>query len=211
MTPPPPVPAAASSSAAPAPRRSFFGRLWSLLVFLIVVGAWAASAYLYRELRRERAARAQLAQLIADFDPRFERFKQAVRDVDRRLSSNVFQEVDLSAGGWQPIAGGFYLIDLSVSPQGDGVKIAGKVINPTSVTHDSAQLSARLNGHRATFGLAHVPPAVAQPFEVLIPGVAPGEAKRAYFALESSTISFSSSTTRKHSGGDPVDTDKALK
>ena len=213
MTPPPPVPAAAPSSpsSAGAPRRSFFSRLWSLLVFLIAVGAWAASAYLYRELRRERAARAQLAQVVADFDPRFEKFKQAVRDVDRRLSSNVFQEVDLSAGGWQPIAGGFYLIDISVTPQGDGVKIAGKVINPTSVTHDSAQFSARLNGHRATFGLAHVPPAVAQPFEVLVPGVPPAEAKHAYFALESSTISFSSSTTRKRSGGDPVDTDKALK
>jgi hypothetical protein len=212
MTPPPPVPASASPASAPAaPRRSFFRRLWSLLVFLIVVGAWGASAYLYRELQRERAARAQLAQTVAEFDPRFERFKQAVRDVDRRLSSSVFQEVDLSAGGWQPIAGGFYVIDLSVTPQADGVKIAGKVINPTSVTHDSAQLSARVSGHRATFGLAHVPPSIAQPFEVLVPGVAPADAKRAYFALESSTISFSSSTTRKHSGADPVDTDKALK
>jgi hypothetical protein len=36
-------------------------------------------------------------------------------------------------------------------------------------------------------------------------------AKRAYLALDSSTISFSSSTTRKGPGAGPIDTDKALK
>ena len=37
------------------------------------------------------------------------------------------------------------------------------------------------------------------------------DAKRAYLALDSSTISFSSSTTRKGPGAGPVDTDKLLK
>jgi hypothetical protein len=203
----PPTPA----TPAPRKRRSFFGALWSFIVFLLVVGAWGASAYLYRELQHERAARAALEKQVVDFDPRFEKFKAAVRDVNRQLSANVYQEIDLAAGGWQPIAGGFYVIDLGVTPQGDGVKIAGKIINPTSVTHDSAQLSARIGTHRATFGLAHVPPAIAQPFDVTLPGVPPAEAKRVYMSLESSTISFASSTTRKKGAGDPPETDKILK
>lgn len=193
------------------PRPSLLRRLWSFIVFLLVVGALGLAAYTYTMLRAEQAARAALARDVAQVQPRFEAFKTAVREVDRRLSATVFQEVDLQAGGWQPIAGGFYVIDLNATPQGGGVRIAGKIINPTSVTHEAAQLSARMGERRATFTLAHVPPAVAQPFEVTIPGVAADAPRRAYFSLDSSTISFASSTTRKKSGVEPVDTDRLLK
>jgi hypothetical protein len=192
----------------------FARRLWWAIVFLVVVGAWAATGYTYLLLRRERAERVELGRAVAAIDPRFERFKEAVRDVDRRLSASVFQEVDLAAAGWQPIAGGggFYVIDLATSPQGaSGLKITGKVVNPTSVTHDAAQVSARIGKSRATFSLAHVPPAVAQPFEVVVPDVPAAAPRRAYFALDSSTINFASSTTRRRTGAEPVDTDKLLK
>ena len=175
------------------------------------MGAWGAAAYTFRLLRREHAARLALERTVAEVDPKLERFKAAVREVDRGLRDAMFQQVDLAAGGWQPIAGGFYVIDLAVTPEGNGVKIAGKIINPTSVVHESVQLSARIGNQRGTFGLARVPPVVAQPFEVIIPGVPPAEAKRAYFALESSTISFASSTTRKRNTAEPVDIDKTLK
>lgn len=190
---------------------AFVRGLWGFIMFLMVAGALGAAAYLYRELQRERAARDELAKRVAEIDPKFEAFKAAVREVDKSLSATVFQQVDLGAGGWQPIAGGFYVIDLNVAPQGDGVKLTGKVINPTSVTHDAAQFSARIGGRRGTFGLAHLPPGVAQPFDVLIAGVAPAEARHVYLAIESSTISFASSTTRKKSAAEPVDTDKVLK
>jgi hypothetical protein len=193
------------------PRRSLILRLWGLIMFLLVVGALASSAYLYGRLRREEAARAALAADVAAFGPRFEQFKSAVREVGKQLSTTVFQEVDLGASGWQPIAGGFYVIDLAVSPTDSGMRIAGKVVNPTTVLHENAQLSVRIDEHRATFALVKAPPGVAQPFEVTLAGVSPGSAKKAFFALDSSTISFSSSTTRKRGAGDPLDTDKLLK
>jgi hypothetical protein len=186
-------------------------RLWGLFVFLVAAGALGASGYLYQRLQREAAERAALAAQIAAFGPKFEQFKAAVRDVDRSLSATVFQEIDLAAAGWQPIAGGFYVIDVAATPAGKGTKIAGKVINPTSVTHEDAKISVRIGVERATFTLPRVPPGVAQPFEVALPGVAPPAAKKAFIALEGSTISFASSTTRKRSGPDPVDTDKALR
>ncbi len=186
-------------------------RLWGLFVFLLALGGLGAAAYLYRRLQHEEAARAQLAAEVAAFGPKFEQFKAAVRDVDRHLSATVFQEVDLAGAGWQPIAGGFYVIDLSVSPATKGTRIAGKVINPTSVTHENAQVSVRLGAERATFTLPRVPPAVAQPFEVTLASVAPADAHKAFFALDGSTISFASSTTRKRNAGEPVDTDKLLK
>jgi hypothetical protein len=123
----------------------------------------------------------------------------------------VFQEIDLPGGGWQPIAGGFYVIDLSVTPEGKGVKVLGKIINPTSVTHESAAFSITIGEHKATFTLPHVPPAIAQPFEVAVPDATLADAKRAYLALDSSTISFASSTTRRPAASGPVDTDKLLK
>ena len=185
-------------------------RLWSLFLFLLVSASLAASAYLYRTLRQEQAARASLQREVAAIGPRFDQFKGAVRDVDRHLSATVFQQVDLSAAGWQPIAGGFYVIDVAANPAAGGTRITGKVINPTSVTHDTAQFSVRIAQQHATVSLAHLPPGVAQPFEVTVPGPPPAD-HRAFFALEGSTISFASSSTRKRPGGEPVDTDKLLK
>src|SRR5215831_7756970 len=199
------------ADAASPPRRSLIARLWGLIMFVLVVAALGSSAYLYGRLRREEAARAALATEVAGFGPRFEQFKSAVRDVGKQLSTTVFQEVDLGASGWQPIAGGFYVIDLAVSPTDKGMRISGKIVNPTSVVHETAQFSVRVDEHRATFALVRVAPGVAQPFEVTLAGVSPGSAKKAFFALDSSTINFSSSTTRKRSDAGPLDTDKLLK
>jgi hypothetical protein len=184
-------------------------KVWGAFVFLLVLGAWGASGYLYTLLRHEQAARAALEQQMTGFGPRFDQFKEAVRDVDRRLSATVFQEVELGALGWQPIAGGLYVLDLTAAPGDKGLHVSGKIINPTSVTHDSAQLSVRVGEHRATFTLAHLPPAVAEPFEITLPSV-PATTKRVFFALDGSTISFASSSTRKRAVADPVDTDKLL-
>jgi hypothetical protein len=180
-------------------------------VFLLVLGSLGACGYLYTLLRREQSARTALEQQIAGFGPRFDQFKEAVRDVDRHLSATVFQQVELGATGWQPIAGGLYVIDLQASPAGKGTKISGKIINPTSVTHESAQVSVRAGEHRATFTLPHLPPAVAEPFEVTIPDAPSASTHKLFIALDGSTINFASSSTRKRSGGEPVDTDKALR
>jgi hypothetical protein len=198
---------------APPPKRSLIWRIWGLIMFLLVAAALGASAFLYRRLQRAEAARAALAAEVAAFGPRFEQFKGAVRDVGKQLSTTVFQEVDLAAPGWQPIQGGFYVIDLSVTAAaaGKGIRISGKIVNPTSVVHEAAQFSVRIDEHRATFALARVPPGVAQPFETTLAGVEPAAAKKAFFALDSSTINFASTTTRKRGAGEPPDTDKLLK
>jgi hypothetical protein len=202
----------ATPTPAPAPvRRPLGARFWAFFTFLIAVGAAGLAAYAYAMFIHERTEREALEKRVGAWDGKFDGFKGAVRDIERHLSSVVYQEIDLPGSGWQPIAGGFYVIDLAVAPKDKGVKITGKVINPTSVTHEQAQLSLKIGEHKATFTLPHVPPAVAQPFEVALADVAPADAKRAYLALDSSTISFSSSTTRKGPGGGPVDTDKLLK
>jgi hypothetical protein len=195
----------------PAPKRSLIRRLWGLIMFLAIAAALASSAYLFVRLKREEAARAALAAEVAAFGPRFEQFKGAVREVNRQLASNVFHQVDLATAGWQPIAGGFYVIDISATAAGKGTRIVGKIVNPTSVVHEAAQFSLRIDEKRATFTLPKLPPGIAQPFEVTLPDIAPGTAQKAFVALESSTINFASSTTSKRSGGDPVDTDKLLK
>jgi hypothetical protein len=201
---------APASSPTP-PRRSFIRRFWGFIMFLLAFGAAGLATYTYLLLREERDTRALLEARVAEWGPKFDTFKGAVRDIDRHLSGVVFQEIELPGSGWQPITGGFYVIDLAVTPRDKGVRVLGKIINPTSVTHEAAMFSMRIGAHRATFSLPRVPPAVAQPFEVALPDVAPGDARRAYLALDSSTISFSSSTTRRGAGAGPVDTDKLLK
>ncbi len=153
-------------------------RLWSAFLFLLVLASLGASAYLFRALRQEQAARAKLEGDVAAIGPRFEQFKDTVREVGRRLSATVFQEVDLTASGWQPIAGGLLRHRPRDQPAGGGTRIAGKVINPTSVTHEGVQISVRIGQQRATFTLPHLPPAVAQPFEVTVPAAAAGRPPR---------------------------------
>jgi hypothetical protein len=184
-------------------------RLWGFFVFLLVLGALGASGYLYNSLRQEQAARTALEREVAGFGPRFDQFKDAVREVDRHLSATVFQEIDLGVSGWQPIAGGFYVIDLSTAAAGKGLRISGKIINPTSVTHDSAQFSIRVAEHHVSFTLPHLPPGVAQTFDATLPD-APSGTRKIFFALDGSTINFASSSTRQHAGNVPVDTDKLL-
>jgi NAD(P)-dependent dehydrogenase (short-subunit alcohol dehydrogenase family) len=195
----------------PAPKRSLVRRLWGLIMFLAVVAALASSAYLFVRLKREEASRAALAAEVAAFGPRFEQFKGAVRDVNRQLASNVFHQVDLPTAGWQPIAGGYYVIDISAATAGKGTRVVGKIVNPTSVVHEAAQFSIRVDDKRVTFTLPKVPPGIAQPFEATLPDLAPSAVQKAFIALDSSTINFASSTTSKRSGGDPLDTDKLLK
>jgi hypothetical protein len=186
-------------------------KLSGAFVFVLVLGSLGACGYLYSLLRHEQAARAEMQQQISGFGPRFDQFKDAVRDVDRKLSATVFQEVDLTATGWQPIAGGLYVSDLSAVPAGKGLRIAGKIINPTSVTHEGAQLSVRSGEHKVSFTLAHLPPAVAEQFEVTLPDVPAASTHKVFFALDGSTISFATSSTRKRGASEPVDTDKALR
>jgi hypothetical protein len=182
-------------------------------MFLLVLGAGGLAAYSYSLFIHERLEREALEKRVAEWDPKFEKFKDAVREVDRHLSSVVYQEIDVPGAGWQLIAGGFYVIDLATAPGpgGKGVKVSGKIINPTSVVHENAQLTFRVGEKKASFTLPRVPPAVAQAFDVTLPDVAPADAKRAYMSLDGSTISFSSSTTSKGKGAGPLDTDKLLK
>src|SRR5688572_15752735 len=201
----------ADSPASERPLLRLLRRLWGLIMFLAVAAALASSAYLFLRLKREEAARAALAAEVAAFGPRFEQFKGAVRDVNRQLASNVFHQVDMPTAGWQPIAGGFYVIDISATAAGKATRVVGKIVNPTSVVHEAAQFSIRVDDKRATFTLPKVPPGIAQPFEVTLADITPAAVQKAFIALESSTINFASSTTSKRSGGDPVDTDKLLK
>jgi hypothetical protein len=138
-------------------------KLWGAFIFVLVLGSLGACGYLYSLLRHERIAREALEQQIGGFGPRFDQFKDAVRDVDRKLAATVFQEVDLTASGWQPIAGGLYVSDVSAVPAGKG-----------------------------------------------LPDV-PASTHKVFFALDGSTISFATSSTRKRGAGEPVDTDRALR
>src|SRR5690242_9861453 len=123
------------SPTTPAPKQSFVRAFWGFIVSVLAAGGTALGVYAVTLRRQEQDARDALERRVAAFDPKFEAFKGSVRDVGRELRGVVYQEIELPGTGWQPIAGGFYVIDLDVMPMGKGVKIAGKVINPTTVTH----------------------------------------------------------------------------
>ena len=111
----PPRPSGARAATVASPSR--FGRRAAL----------ASSAYLFLRLKREEAARAALAAEVAALGPRFEQFKGAVRDVEPPADVQCFHQVDLATRGLEPIAGGFYIIDISANSAGKGTRIVGKI------------------------------------------------------------------------------------
>ena len=183
---------------------------WFLMLLAMFAAAAAGGYAVYLE-REDRAEIDKLRAQVAGFDPRFDKFKGAVGDLSKGFTSLVLEEADLSRAGWQPIGKGFYLVDVTTTPLDKGVRIRGKIINATSVLHEGLTFIFRIGKSSATINVPRAAPAVALPFEVVLPDVAPAEAKKAFIELESSTISFSATTTGKSSGRDAFDPEKILR
>jgi hypothetical protein len=187
--------------------RQFF---W-FLMFLVMLAAAAAGGYAVRLEREDRAAIDALRKEVADFDPRFARFKVAVGDLSKGFTGLILEEVDLSRAGWQPIGKGFYLVDVATVPQERGVRVRGKIINVTAVVHENLVFKLRIQKGTATINLARAVPGVALPFEVTLGDVPAAEAKKAVIELESSTISFASTTGKSPAARDTFDPEKILR
>ena len=183
---------------------------WFLMLLAMFAAAAAGGYAVYLE-REDRAEIDKLRAQVAGFDPRFDKFKGAVGDLSKGFTSLVLEEADLSRAGWQPIGKGFYLVDVTTAPLDKGVRIRGKIINATSVLHEGLTFIFRIGKSSATINLPRAAPAVALPFEVVLPDVPPADAKKAFIELESSTISFSATTTGKSSGRDAFDPEKILR
>jgi len=183
---------------------------WFLMLLAMFAAAAAGGYAVYLE-REDRAEIDKLRAQVAGFDPRFDKFKGAVGDLSKGFTSLVLEEADLSRAGWQPIGKGFYLVDVTTAPLDKGVRIRGKIINATSVLHEGLTFMFRIGKSSATINVPRAAPAVALPFEVVLPDVAPADAKKAFIELVSSTISFSATTTGKSSGRDAFDPEKILR
>jgi hypothetical protein len=181
------------------------------LAFLVTLGAAGLGGYAIYLERQDRAQIAELKKEVAAFDPRFAKFKAAVGDLSKEFTAMVLEEVDLTKPGWQSIGKGFYLVDVVAVPQGSAVKIKGKVINTTAVVHENLIFKAHIKKSTATISFSRAAPAVALPFEVTLADVPPGEGQRAFIELESSTISFSSTTGKTPGGREPFDPEKILR
>jgi hypothetical protein len=183
-----------------------------LLALLLALCALLGGVFGYQLIRHQQQEIAQLRSEVAEFSPRFDKFKLAVRDMGRELTSLVMDEIELTKPGWQSIGKGFYLIDAAASSDGKGTTLRGKIINTTGVAHEDLVFRARVGGDAATFKLEKATPGVALPFEVLIPVKSPQQAPatRGFVTLESSTISFASSTGKASTPREPVDPDKLL-
>jgi hypothetical protein len=181
------------------------------LMFLLMLAAVGGGGYAIWLERQDRAEIAQLKKTVEGFDPRFAKFKAAMGEVSKGLTSMVLEETDLTKAGWQPIGKGFYLVDVAASPQDGGVKIRGKIINATAIIHENLVFAVRMAKSTGTITIARAAPAVALPFEVTVPGVPAAEGKRAIIELQSSTISFASTTGKSPPARETFDPEKLLK
>lgn len=195
----------------------------SLILALLALGGGVFGYQLIRHQQREIA---ELRSEVAAFSPRFDQFKGAVREIGHQLTSMVMEEIDLNRSGWQSIGKGFYLIDAVAAPSPDakGVLLRGKVINTTAVIHEALVFRARIGNQGSTFKVERAAPGVALPFEVTVPTGTPadggtgqpptapgGVPAKGFVTLESSTISFASSTGKAPAPREPIDLDKTLR
>jgi hypothetical protein len=186
-------------------------RLLVFLMLMILLAAAGGGVYAIYLQRQDRAQIADLKKQVESFEPRFTKFKGAVGDLGKEFTALVLEEADLTRSGWQSIGKGFYLVDVAAYPQGTGVRIKGKIINTTAVVHENLVFRAHIKKSTGTISFARAAPAVAIPFEITLPDVAPADRNRAFIELESSTISFSSTTGKSPAGREPFDPEKILK
>jgi len=139
------------------------------LMFLVMLAAAAAGGYAVYLERQDREEIDKLRKEVASFDPRFEKFKTAVGDLSKGFTALVLDEVDLTRSGWQPIGKGFYLIDVAVNPQekDKSLKVRGKIINVTSVIHESVVFKLGVDKSTALINIQRAAPGVA----TVLPGI----------------------------------------
>ncbi len=190
------------------------------LMFLVMLAAAAGGGYAVYLERQDREEIDKLRKQVAAFDPRFEKFKGAVGDLSKGFTALVLEEVDLTRAGWQPIGKGFYLIDVTVTQDKDkdkdkdmnkSVRVRGKIINVTAVVHESLVFKLRVDKSTATINIPRAAPAVAMPFEVTLADVTAATAQKAVIQLESSSISFASTTGKSPGTKEGFDPDKILR
>jgi hypothetical protein len=184
--------------------------LWFVL-FLAMLAAAAAGGYAVYLERQDREEIDRLSKQVAAFEPRFEKFKGAVAELSKGFTGLVLDEVDLTRAGWQPIGKGFYLVDVVVAPQDKGVRVRGKIINVTAVTHEAAVFKLGIGKSTAAINVARAVPGIANPFEVTLADVPPAAATKAVIQLDSSTISFASTTGKSPPAKETFDPDKILR
>ena len=183
----------------------------AVLAFLIGAAGLAAGGYALTLLRDQHAQIAALEKKVDDVAPTVEKFKGSVRDMGRDLAALVMDEIDLTKSGWQPIGRGFFVIDVGAERQSDGLAVHGKVINTSALTHESLLFRARVGGGSAPFTLAKAAPGVAHSFEVVVSDVPRDAPLKGFITLESSTISFASTSSKSQTTREPVDTDRLLR
>ena len=182
-----------------------------VLALLLALGALAIAGYGVQLLRDQQRELTELRAQTEAVAPAFDKFKGAVRQMGRDLTALVLYEVDLTKTGWQPIGRGFFVIDASFERQPTGMQVRGKVINTASVTHETLVFEARVGTLSATFNVAKAAPGIALPFDVLVKDVPPEAAPRAFLTLESSTISFASTSGKSPTSREHLDPDKLLR
>jgi hypothetical protein len=182
-----------------------------VLALLLALGALAVCAYGIQMLHEQRAELAELRQKIADVGPAVDKFKGAVRDMGRDLASLVMDEIDLTKTGWQPIGRGFFVIDVGAERQADGLKLRGKVINTSALTHEALLFRARVGAGSATFTVPKAASGIAIPFEVVVSDVPASAPLKGFLTLETSTIAFASSSSKSPAAREPIDPDKLLR
>lgn len=183
----------------------------AVLAFLLAAAALGAAGYGMTLLREQRAQIAELKSKVDDVAPSVEKFKGSVRDMGRDLAALVMDEVDLNKNGWQPIGRGFFVIDIGSERTADGLQIRGKVINTSALTHESLLFRVRVGTASAPFTLSKAAPGVALPFEVVVSDVPPGAQPKGFVTLETSTISFASTSSKSQVSKEPIDTDRLLR
>jgi hypothetical protein len=182
-----------------------------VLALLLSVGALLGCWYALDLLHDQRAQISELRQKVTEVGPSLETFKGSVRDMGRDLAALVMEQVDLSKSGWQPIGRGFFVIDAGAERQPDGLKVHGKVINTSALTHESLLFRVKVGAGSAPFTLVKAAPGVALPFEVVVSNVPAGAPLKAFITLETSTISFASTSSKSLPSKDSLDPEKLLR
>jgi hypothetical protein len=99
-------------------------------------------------------------------------------------------QVDLSDPVTQPLGGGFYVGQLTLSDQGGVLRVSGRLINSTSIDQLRAEFRLTVAGRELPFSVGQIPAGSSTEFTVELPSANSAALRSARLRWVRSTLSF---------------------
>jgi hypothetical protein len=172
----------------PAPARAPM----ALAIMALVIAALALLGHLRSLLMDERMdARVKVLEAAQASNDRAQgRLGRSVEVLGNAVTALSDEQMDLTNPKLQHLRHGFAVSDLTIAREDTGVRVAGRLINTSSLRYRDATFRLKAANSSKEFSIGSLPPGSSGEFELVLPNLPLENARLATFSLLSSAVEY---------------------